>query len=193
MMTQDGRLFIIDIIQEKLKDKVTLQDQGANSVATNIAEAQMENAYNTLIFRTFDNKFYWLQNVVSGIPPMAQPSPFDVIRRFQDLGNDLKMEFTFVPKQESKSKQIELFITDPTEGFHLLKDKKDSHVYYQYQSQVDDDDDDPDVSSPFGQVKYIALSAKKDMLAMYADAELSGRIFVMKTNMTRVLDDKETQ
>lgn len=46
---------------------------------------------------------------------------------------------------------------------------------------------------PFGQVKFISLNAKKDLIAMYADAENTGRIIVMKANVTRILDDKETQ
>jgi len=42
-----------------------------------------------------------------------------------------------VPKQESQSKKIELFITDPSEGFHLVKENL-SHMYYRYQSELGD-------------------------------------------------------
>ena len=106
------------------------------------------------------------------------------------------MEFTIVPKQESQSKTIELFITDPAEGFHFVKEDK-SHVYYRYQSELGDQDSDDDdaadqESSPFGLIKFISLNAKKNLLAMYADPENSGRIIVMMANLSRVLDDKET-
>ena len=107
------------------------------------------------------------------------------------------MEFTFVPKEESQSKHIELFITDPSEGFHMLKsDSEESHQYYRYQSEIGDQDDEDEIeadSAPFGQVKFIALNAKRNLLAMYADAENTGRVIVMRADMQAVIDDKETQ
>ena len=106
------------------------------------------------------------------------------------------MEFTVVPKQESQSKSVELFIPDPTEGFHLVKENI-SHVYYRYFSELgdqdSDDEDEEQDSTSFGQVKFIALNAKKNLIAMYCDAETTGRMIVMSSNMARVLDDKETQ
>ena len=53
LMTNDGRLFIIDIIQQKLKDKVVFQIDKEDPQDTNfIVEAKLENAHNTLVFRT---------------------------------------------------------------------------------------------------------------------------------------------
>ena len=143
-MTNDGRLFIIDIIQEKLKDKVIFQDYKTEQGDSNIiTEAKLENAHNTLVFRTVDSKFFWVSNVASGLSPLVQPTAFKPIQRFTTLGKDPKMEFTIVPKQESQSKTIELFITDPSEGFHFVKENI-SHMYYRYQSQLGDQDDDDD-------------------------------------------------
>jgi len=132
MMTNDGRMFIIDIIQEKLKDKVVFQEYVTTPGDSNmISEAKLENAHNTLVFRTVDSKFFFVPNVASGISPLVQPSPFVTIPRFSLLGKDPKMEFTILPKQESQSKTIELFITDPSEGFHYVKENI-SHMYYRY-------------------------------------------------------------
>lgn len=197
MMTNDGRLFIIDIIQEKCKDKIVLNDYVLEAGDSNlISEAKLDNAHNTLVFRTIDSKFFWVPNVVSGMSPLVQPSPFKAIKTFAQLPKDPKIEFTIVPKQESQSKSIELFIADPNEGFHMVKEDK-SHMHYRYQSELGDQDDDEDEedadSIPFGTVKFIALNAKRNLLAMYADAENTGRIIVMRADMRQVLDDKETQ
>lgn len=55
LMTNDGRLFIIDIIQQKLKDKVVFQDYAVDPQDSNlIVEAKLENAHNTLVFRTLE-------------------------------------------------------------------------------------------------------------------------------------------
>mmetsp|Transcript_21777 Transcript_21777/g.26851 ORF Transcript_21777/g.26851 Transcript_21777/m.26851 type:complete len:123 (-) Transcript_21777:1958-2326(-) len=90
---------------------------------------------------------------------------------------------------------MELFITDPSEGFHLLKEDQ-SHMYYRYQSEVEDqDDDDEDMeteSKPFGLVKFMALNFKKDLLALYCDPEDEGLMFVMKANMQRLFSRKKT-
>jgi hypothetical protein len=108
------------------------------------------------------------------------------------------MEFTIVPKQESQSKKVSLFITDPSEGFHLVEEDS-KHIYYRYQSELggqDDDEDEEDEadssSKPFGFVKFIALNAKRNLLAMYCDPENTGRMIVMRSDMRAVLDDKDT-
>ena len=47
-------------------------------------------------------------------------------------------------------------------------------------------------SNPFGLVKFMALNAKKDLLALYCDPEDSGLMFVMKANMQRIFSRKKT-
>jgi len=74
----------------------------------------------------------------------------------------------------------------------------DNHVYYRYLSEVRDQEDDDELdevkeSSSFGQVKFIALNSKRNLLAMYCDPETSGRMIVMKADMRAVLDDKDTK
>lgn len=71
-MTNDGRLFIIDIILEKLKDKVVLQDYVLQAGDSNlITDAKLDNTHNTLVFRTIDTNFFWVHNCVSGISPLC--------------------------------------------------------------------------------------------------------------------------
>ena len=77
MMTSDGRLFIIDIIGEKLKDKTNFQDEMNNNMQ--IADAKLDNAYNTLVFRDNKNQFFWVPNVLSGISPLVTPTAFHKI------------------------------------------------------------------------------------------------------------------
>ena len=73
-------------------------------------------------------------------------------------------------------------------------------MHYRYQSELGDQDDDEEDeeedggdSKPFGLIKFIALNAKRNLLAMYCDPENTGRMIVMLSDISRVLDDKETQ
>ena len=52
-----------------------------------------------------------------------------------------------------------------------------------YRSDLLDMDDDEGNSEPFGKVKFIALSAKKNLLAMYCDPDTHGRIIVLKSDL----------
>ena len=103
LMTNDGRLFIIDIILEKLKDKVVLQDYVHNKGESNlISDAKLDSTHNTLVFKTIDTNFFWVPNVVSGIQPLVQPSAFQRVPRFSKLDEEpkkeLKIEFIVIPK-----------------------------------------------------------------------------------------------
>lgn len=200
MMTNDGRVYIIDIILEKLKEKIVLQDYAAITNENNhlVADAKLENSHNTLVFRTVDTKFFWVSNVVASASSarFEQPNPFKGVPRFQSLGREPKMDFIILPKQESSSKKVEVFVTDPSEGFHLIKEDI-SHMYYRYQSEVEEPDEDDEGmdemdSKPFGLVKFMALNAKKDLLALYCDPDDEGLMFVMKANMQRLFSRKKT-
>ena len=71
-MTNDGRLFIIDIIQQKLKDKVVLDIPKTDPTQKiEIVEAKLESTHNTLVIRTNEQKFYHVSNVISGISPLT--------------------------------------------------------------------------------------------------------------------------
>ena len=119
-MTNDGRVYIIDIILEKLKEKIVLQDYAAVTENNHlIADAKLENSHNTLVFRTVETKFFWVSNVVasSSSARFEQPNPFKSVPRFQSLGREPgrepKMDFIILPKQDSSSKKVEVFVTDP--------------------------------------------------------------------------------
>ena len=64
-----------------------------------------------------------------------------------------------IPRQESKSKRVELVIADPMEGIHLIKEN-DSHAYMK--SSEDFLDFDPSEQDPerIGKVEFIALSSR---------------------------------
>ena len=104
---------------------------------------------------------------------------------------DLDIEFLVIPKQESKSKCVELLITDPIEGIHLVKENAKAG-YYKYASQLEDAEDEEEDTDPFGKVKYIALSAKKNFLAMYCDPDTTGKIIVLKADLKQEMDRKDT-
>ena len=53
-----------------------------------------------------------------------QPSAFQRMKRLEDFGGEKDLDFVFIPKQESKSKIIELIVTDPIEGIHISREKE---------------------------------------------------------------------
>jgi len=60
-----------------------LQDFKINPTdSTYISEAKLDQTHNTLVFRTIDTNFFWVQNVATGIQPLVQPQPFKPIPRF---------------------------------------------------------------------------------------------------------------
>ena len=62
-----------------------------------------------------------------------------------------------------------------------------------YQSDLlDMEDDEGSNIEPFGKVKYIALSAKKNFLAMYCEPDTHGRIIVLKSDLRQEMDRKDT-
>ena len=68
LMTNDGKMFIVDFILERIKDKVELREYVLYPGDSNlIADAKLEQAFNTLVFRTIDANFFWVPNVVTGI------------------------------------------------------------------------------------------------------------------------------
>ena len=97
MLTHDGKLFIIDIIKERLKSKVVLK---LFDKVNQIGEAKLESTYNTLVYRaSVGSRFFWVPKVMTGMSPMVQPSPFKVVPRLAEFGKDAKLEFTFMPWQ----------------------------------------------------------------------------------------------
>ena len=54
------------------------------------------------------------------------------------------------------------------------------------------EDEEGNNIEPFGKVKYIALSAKKNFLAMYCEPDTHGRIIVLKSDLRQEMDRKDT-
>ena len=77
--------------------------------------------------------------MAGALSPLSQPKPFRAIPRLQSSGKDTLVEFTVVPKQETRSKLIELMVADPLEGLHLIKEN-DNAVYYKDTSLIEEDD-----------------------------------------------------
>ena len=66
VLTDDGRLFIIDVVQSIVKDKTEFEELSmyANEFST-IEGAKLDQCFNTLVFRTRGNRFYQVGNVSS--------------------------------------------------------------------------------------------------------------------------------
>jgi len=59
---------------------------------------------------------------------------FPRIERLEKHGVNKDLDFVFIPKQESKSRTIELVVTDPISGIHICKD---GHAHYlEYRSDL---------------------------------------------------------
>jgi hypothetical protein len=64
LLTNDGRLFLIDIVLGVIKDKFEFGDfsQKANENIL-IDAAKLEQTFNTLVIKTEANRFYYVTNV----------------------------------------------------------------------------------------------------------------------------------
>ena len=102
------------------------------------------------------------------------------MERLEQFGIEKDLDFVFIPKQDSKSKIIELIVTDPIEGIHISREKEGRAEYLKFRTDLIDEEPDDAGQDPFGQVKYLALNARKDMMAMYCDADSRGSIVLLK-------------
>jgi len=192
LMSADGRLYILDIVLGEVKEKVHFTDfsRTMQESSYTIADAKLDQVHNLLVFRTKSSEFYYVPNVVTGSVSFVKPLPFFSVPRLEleEDDRDINIEFLIIPKQDSKSKQIELLVTDPIEGIHLIKEN--GSKYLKDMSEFLEEDDD--VAEPFGHVKYLALNAKKDLLAMYCEPENEGRIIVMKSDLSMEFNRQDT-
>src|SRR6185369_14551828 len=101
------------------------------------------------------------------------------------LANATISDYLIIPKNVSPSKCIELLITDPNEGFHLVRDIKDNArpntIHMKDLTEWGDSKRAPEL---FGKISFMALNAKKDLLAFYTEAETKGRIIVLKADLS---------
>ena len=64
LLTRDGRLFLIDTVLGEVRDETMFQDFSEKPEDdSNIADAKLENNFNTLAFRTVDCQFFYVPNV----------------------------------------------------------------------------------------------------------------------------------
>jgi uncharacterized small protein (DUF1192 family) len=108
----------------------------------------------------------------------AKPSAFPRIDRLEKHGSYKDVDFVFIPKQESKSKTIELVVTDPISGIHIVKEGRAD--YLEFRTDLVDEDKTDFAEDDFGRVQSLAFNHGKDMLALYCNPELTGRIVLLR-------------
>lgn len=91
----------------------------------------------------------------------------------------------------SGTKNLELLIADPNEGFYLIRENKGNSVYMTDLSKLANDAKKN--FEPFGKISYFALNAKKDLLAMYTEAETVGRMIVLKSDLSKEFNRLNTK
>mmetsp|Transcript_27223 Transcript_27223/g.26270 ORF Transcript_27223/g.26270 Transcript_27223/m.26270 type:complete len:98 (-) Transcript_27223:2091-2384(-) len=77
---------------------------------------------NLLVFRNQQNQFYWVNNVTQNTNPIK----FDYVSKL--VGQQIS-DYLVIPKNVSGSKTLELIITDPVEGFYLVRENKNNTIY----------------------------------------------------------------
>ena len=87
------------------------------------------------------------------------------------------VEFAF--KQEERGDTIELVVADAMTGIHVVKSYDDMADHLEV-GLVEQEDGDYKVGQLFGQVKFLAYSADKEMLALYSEADSLGSIVILK-------------
>lgn len=107
-----------------------------------------------------------------------QPIPFPRVERLEKQGIDKDLDFVFIPKQESKSKTIELVVTDPISGIHIVKDGRAD--YLEFRTDLIDEDQTNVSTDEFGRVHCLAFNARKDFLAMYSNSDTTGMVVLLK-------------
>lgn len=58
-------------------------------------------------------------------------------------------------------------------------------------SKLQNNDKDP--SEPFGKIQYMALNAKKDIIAFYCESEVKGRVIVLRSDLTKEMTRNDTK
>ena len=95
-------------------------------------------------------------------------------------------DYIIIPQEKSGSAQLELLVADPQSGFHLLHHEDENYAQYCQDLSVFNQEEGSQ-NLPFGKIEKFALSAKKDLLAIYANTE-SGDLIVLKSDLTKELN-----
>ena len=112
-------------------------------------------------------------------------------------------DYILIPKEKSRTKEIELIVADPNEGFHRLLLPKEKSEANQIKQPVEDPDELPEEEDgneakfysdfsllgmeecdglPLGKIEKFALTPTGGMLAIYTDADRGGDLIVIKSN-----------
>jgi hypothetical protein len=181
LITTTGDLYFLDPCTGELKQQV--ESLGSATFSKDpIAQTKMND--NLLYFKTKSNQFYW----VSDITQNSNPTPFENIKSFSKK-DDIK-DFMLIPKEISGGKGMELMVTDPEEGFYLIKEGKQGNSG----SVIKATDLSPFGNSggSFGQIRHIAMNSKKEMITFYSESDTSGLIIVLKSDLSKELTRQDT-
>jgi hypothetical protein len=113
LVSTDGTLYLVDPRTGDFREKpVTL---GLEFKDQNIVDSKLED--NFMVFRTTINQFYWISNVTQN----PVPNKFDYLNK---LAGAQISDYIVIPKNMSGTKNLELLIADPNEGFYLIRENK---------------------------------------------------------------------
>ena len=178
LVTADGRLFVVDLMNGEVRDKQVFA--AFNDLQNQVEEAKLEQ--NTLVLRTKANKFFYAQNVVQGALQACQLHKMASSRRLETgaSGGDW-LDFVVKVKSEGGRKTVRVLCTDPVDGVHVVQeDFTKHHCEAELRSG--------DLGQRFGKVKFIAYNSRKDWVALYANAELSGSVIVVEDSLEREIN-----
>lgn len=86
-------------------------------------------------------------------------------------------------------------IADQNEGMHFvntLEPKDNKNSFYMKDISATLNKSPSRVFEPFGKISFFAMSAKKNLLVLYTEAESKGRIIVLPTDLSKELNRLET-
>ena len=161
-VSAEGVFYLVDPLTGDFKDKPV--NLGLEFQQRNVVDGKMFEQ--TLILRNSVNQFYYISNVQY---PVA--NAFEYVARLQDAQI---ADYIIIPKGTKGASALELLVPDYEGGFHVISENKEAQ-----QIHLKSISDDEGSGKAFGKVHYMALNAKKDLLALYCDSESRGRIIVI--------------
>lgn len=101
-----------------------------------------------------------------------------------------------IPPKESGTRQYELLVADPYEGFHILTVKKPDEHFGRGEPTHHKDfrglcGDDAGADEPIGKIEHFALSANGKLIAIYANQD-KGDLIVLKGGLSKLLNKLQT-
>lgn len=129
LLGRDSRLFVIDPVQEEVKNWVSI-DELSEDADSLVDGAKFDQKFNTLVFKATSNRFYHITNITRDNVKKYELKRFARLDlQFEEDEPDT-LEFAF--KQEYKDDSIELVVADPKTGIHVVKDYEESPDYREF-------------------------------------------------------------